>query len=89
MFLSDSSFKDPVASHGKSGFSAPIRVLLGHQMTYRAETWDSGSTQLDLHMTSELDPQLERNYVFYGFFMVLTEGVVNFGPALKYVIVGY
>jgi hypothetical protein len=26
MFLSDSSFKDPVAMPGKCGFSAPIKV---------------------------------------------------------------
>ena len=49
----------------KSGFSAPIKVFLRHQMTYRAETWDSGSPQLGLHIMSELDLQLERNYVFY------------------------
>jgi hypothetical protein len=36
---------------------------------------------------SELDPQLECNYVFYVFTVVETEGAVNYGPALKYVIV--
>jgi hypothetical protein len=54
----------------KSGFSAPIRVLLRHQMTSRAETWDSGLPHIGLHIMSELDAQLERNYVFYVFIMV-------------------
>ena len=72
-----------------SGFSAPIRVFLGHQMTYRVETRDSGSPHIGLHIMSEQDPQLERNYVFYLFIMFSTEGAVNYGPALTYVIVGY
>ena len=38
---------------------------------------------------SELDPQLERNYVFYLFIMFSTEDAVIYGPALKYVIVGF
>ena len=36
---------------------------------------------------SELDPQLERNYMFYVFTVVDPEGAGNSGPALKYVIV--
>ena len=58
-------------------------------MTYRAKTQDSGSPQLGLHIKPGLDLQLERNYMFYVFLMVLIEGSVNFRPALKYVIVGY
>ena len=50
----------------KTGFSAPIKVLLGQQMTYRAETWDSGSPHISLHIMSELDPQLERNFFWGG-----------------------
>jgi hypothetical protein len=58
-------------------------------MTYQAGTRDFGSSQLDLHKMSELDPQLECNYVFEGFVMVLTEGAMNRGPALKSVTVGF
>ena len=44
---------------------------------------------MGLHIMAELDPQLERNYVFYLFIMFSTEGAVNYGPALTYVIVGF
>ena len=41
-----------------------------------------------IYALSELNPQLELRVKLF-FLMVLTEGTVNFEPALKYVIVGF